>query len=197
MNKPKGSFTKFLTIDCETSGMEMDPEKKVCDGYQSIAWGVIVSDALTFKPIEELYVEIKWDGVSKWEWQAEKIHGLSKDYLEKHGLSEEDAVEKIAGLIYSHFEIEDPIVLAGQNVGRFDLPFFRKLLTSQGVDAKFAYRTLDTFSLGFGTIGAVNSDDLFEKLGIVRPTPHNALEDARAALKSIRLINKIYRTCLA
>lgn len=196
MSKPKGYFDKVLAIDCETTGINFDGDD-VTKGYQSIAWGVIVADALTFDPIEKVYVEIKWDGVSKWDTGAEKIHGLSKEHLEKNGMDSEEAVEHIVSMMYTHFTIDEPIVLLGQNVGRFDLPFFRKLLLSQGIPAKFAYRTLDTFALGYGMVRAHNSDELFEILGIKRPTPHNALSDAEASLKSYKVLNKLVNRCLA
>lgn len=189
MSKPKGYFDKFLAFDCETSGMAFgdNPSKD----YQIVSAGLIVAD-FTFKPIEELYVEIQWNGHSKWDAKAESIHGMSKDYLAKNGLPEIEAVEKIGALMYDHFGMDSPISLLGHNVGTFDLPFLRKTLSNYDLNFKFAHRHMDTFSLAMGTFQAYNSDDLFEMMGFEKRKSHNALADARYALETFRIINKFW-----
>jgi oligoribonuclease (3'-5' exoribonuclease) len=182
----------IFATDCETSGMSFtsnDPS----DGFQSVAWGIVAADAKTFKEIDQLYLEIKWDGVSGWNWKAEQIHGLSKEHLEKHGVSKQEAAEMIAEFIYKYVEPEQAVTLLGQNVARFDLVFLRKLMHECDLPIKFSHRQIDSFSIGFATLGAFSSDHLFEILNIKRPNPHNALADARASLKSIRYIHEIFK----
>lgn len=194
---PKGHFDKFLVIDCETSGLNLDTRTNdVTDGYQSVSWGLIVSDLKTLKPIDELYIEIKWDGVSKWNLKAEEIHGLSKEYLDKHGVDEQEAAETIALFLAKHFEPEDTIVCMGINVARFDIPFLSKLLNKFDFPFHFSHRAIDIFSYAVLTLGTFTSDELFETLGIKRAKQHNALEDARCTLKACRLINKIVKDAL-
>lgn len=185
-----GEFTRIFAIDCETSGINMDSDD-ITDGYQSISWGLVVADQ-DFNPIDELYVEIKWDGISKWEWQAEKVHGLTKQYLENNGMDEKDAIEKIVEFIYTHIDFETPIMLLGQNVERFDRRFLNKILAKYDLKLKFAHRAFDTFSAGYVSLRANNSDQLFDILEINRAKPHNALNDAKAALKAARLISKLF-----
>ena len=125
--KPRGHFDYFLAIDCETSGMSFgtdDPSINTKTGqvYQSVSWGLIVVDATTLKTVEELYLEIKWDGESEWDKRAEKVHGLSLAHLEEHGMSTEDAVVAIAGLILKYWGPDTPLCLAGHNVMTFDMP---------------------------------------------------------------------------
>jgi DNA polymerase III epsilon subunit-like protein len=188
-DKPRGHYEKFLVIDTETSGMSFGGDPSI--DYQIVSIGLIVSD-FTFKPLEELYVELQWNGIDKWNDKAESVHGLSKAYLSEHGSSERDAVEKIAGMMVEHFEIERPITLLGHNVGTFDLPFFRKLLLKYDLPFKFSHRTMDTFSLAIGTIGTFNSDDLFDVMGFEKRKSHNALDDARYALKTFGTISKLW-----
>ena len=195
--KPNGYFDKFLVIDCETSGLNFDHSNPdITDGYQSVSWGMIVSDMKTMKPIDELYLEIKWDGESKWHYKAERVHGLSKAYLEKNGLEEEEAAIKIAQFIASHFDVEDTIVCMGHNVARFDIPFLRKLLTKHGFPFSISHRSLDSSSLAAMTIGTFTSQEMFDELGIERGEVHNALEDCRATLTACRIIRKLFRSSL-
>lgn len=182
-------FNKFLAIDCETTGISqgLDPSKD----HQSISWGLVVSDVNTFLPIDELYLEIKWDGKSNWDEKAYKIHGMSKDYLEKNGLNEIEAVEEISNFILENFDIDDTIVLMGHNVGSFDVFFLKKLLYKNGIMLNFSHRYLDTFSAGFAAFQTFDSNELFELLEMQRSEYHDALEDAKFSLEVFRRIREL------
>lgn len=192
--KPQGWYNKFLVMDCETSGLNFDQNSNdITLGYQSVSWGFIISDMKTMKPIAELYVLIKWDGVSKWHWKASKTHGLTKEYLEEHGMSASDAADTIVMFLADHFEVDDTIVCMGINVALFDIPFLKKLLIAHGYPVGFSARTLDVSALAAMTIGTYTSQQMFDELGIERGKVHNALEDSRATLKAARIIRTLFR----
>ena len=120
--KRSAKFDKILALDVETSGLnrtELDPSI----GYQIVSIGMIMADTTTFTPSDQLYLEIQWNGEAKWDNFAESIHGLSRDYLVKHGLTEEEAVEKIALFLDKHYGTDTAITCLGQNVSRFDVAF--------------------------------------------------------------------------
>jgi DNA polymerase III epsilon subunit-like protein len=201
--KPNGYIEKFLVIDAETSGMcfgtddpSYDPVTK--DTYQAVSWGLIVASANTLKPIEELYVEVQWDGKSKWDKRAEAVHGLSLDYLENHGQSSEDAACSIAELILKHWGPDSPIHLAGHNVMTFDAWFLRRQMRDHGINLRIGNKSIDTNAIGFATFHTHNSDDLFQAVGL--PTrnanKHNALDDARNALHVIRIVRTVFQQFL-
>lgn len=195
--KPAGWFNKFLVIDCETTGLCFDHSNPdITDGYQSVSWGMIVSDMKTMKPIDELYIEIQWDGVSLWHWKAEKTHGLSKAYLAENGLTNEEAAIAIAQFIGSHFDVSETIICMGHNVGKFDIPFLKKLLLQFDFPFSFSTRCLDSSSLAALTIGTFTSQQMFDELGIERGKIHNALEDCRATLTACRIIRKLFQANL-
>lgn len=189
-NSPK--FEKILATDVETSGLT----KGGCDpsiNHQIISIGMIVASTSDFKPQAELYLEIQHNGKDKWDSYAEAIHGLSKQHLKEHGSTEEAAAEKIAMFLYEHFGTERAITCLGQNVGSFDVMFIKKLLNKYDVPFKFSHRQMDTFSLSMPTVGAYSSDELFEIMGFPDRGKHNALDDARMALKSVHIINKMWK----
>ena len=189
---------KILAIDCETSGLNWESGKcerphGVAHGYQAISWGMVISDTKTFKPIDELYVEIKWNGESKWDAKAEKIHGISKEYLEENGVDEEEAIVMIVEFIMKHMDIKKPIYCLGHNVVAFDIPFLKDLFFRNGLEGvKFGHRHFDTFALSMGTVKQHDSNTLFEKVGLPARKDHNALEDAKYALESYRRISKAW-----
>ena len=200
MTKPKGYFDYFLSVDCETSGMafnEDDPSINTKTGqvYQSVSWGLVVVDATTLKTVEELYIEIKWDGESEWDKRAEKVHGLSLAYLEENGMTSEEAVVAIAGLILKYWGPDVPVCLAGHNVQTFDMFFLKRLLRSQGIEIKFGNRHIDTNSIGFGVYQTYNSDDLFDVVGCAKRDKHNALDDARNVVRAIRVTRSLANEC--
>lgn len=191
--KPKAYFEKMLVIDCETSGFargEVDPSKE----YQSVSWGIIVADTTTLKVHEELYLEIKWNGEAKWDNRATAVHGLSKAYLEENGMPEEEAVVQIGNLMLKHFGPKPMVRICGHNVSTFDIWFLRDLFNRHGLPFKTGNRHIDTFSIGFAVLEVFHSDDLFEILGLDRSNIHNALDDARCALETLRRIRLLWKT---
>lgn len=203
MAKKVSPFNMILVIDSETSGIAFgsdDPsyDPKTGNTYQAVSWGLIVARADNFTPIEELYVEVKWDGVSDWQPAAERVHGLSKEYLAKHGKTSEEAVQLIANLILDYWGPDGVVCLMGYNVATFDIFFLRRLLREHGIEIKFGYRSADLFSAGFTTFGTQTSDELFEIVGLPPRDDHNhnALTDAQNTLKSAEVIRTIFKSAV-
>ena len=203
MTKPRGHFDLILAIDCETTGLAYgsdDPSYNAAtkQSYQAISWGLIVVEAARMKTIEELYVEVQWDGKSECMASAEKIHGLSREYLAKNGKTPEEAVELIANLILDYWGPSSPISLLGHNVTTFDRMFLLRAMREQGIEIKLGNRHIDTFSVGFCTFGTFNSDELFEAVGLPDrdPNNHNALVDAQNAVAAVRSTRAIFQHAL-
>lgn len=209
-NKPRGSFNFLLAMDSETTGLCMnqdDPTHNPETGeyHQAVSWGLIVADVTTLKPIEKLYVEIKWNDKSKeqqkknpaWGTKAESIHGLTQSYLEQNALTEEEAVVKIGELILKYWGPSSTIRTLGHNVHTFDMPFFRDLFRRHGIPLKFGSRHYDTNSIGFAAFNTFNSDDLFEAVGFKKRSEHNALVDAEQALEVTRIVRKIFTEAIS
>lgn len=185
-------INKALAFDCETSGINFT-DLSPATNYQMVSAGMIVFDVDTFEPIDELYLEIQWDGVSKWEDKAESIHGLSKKYLAENGVTPDQAAMKIAIFLDKHFGIDTPISLLGHNVVNFDKAFLKQFLWSRDLLFKFSHRNFDTFALSMGTIGATDSNQIIDYMGMKERGIHNALEDARISLKFYKIINKMWQ----
>ncbi len=154
-----------------------------------------MADAQTLKPIDKLYVEIKWDGVSAWSDKAEAVHGLSKAYLTEHGMDEEEAACEIGSFILDHFGPSSIVHVAGHNVATFDMFFLRRLMNKFGIMFKTGNRFIDTNSVGFAAFETFTSDQLFDLVGVKRKE-HNALEDAMAVLKVLHRTRKMYSILL-
>lgn len=200
--KPRGYFKNVLVFDCETTGIalnSLDPTHDEDTGktYQMVSAGFIIADIDTLKPLDELYVEIQWNGESEWTLEAQKVHGLTKEYLEKEGLTELEAVEEIGSFLITHFGPENCIHLLGHNVATFDRYFLARLFEKFGIGLNFGNRHIDTYSLGVTLLGAYNSDDLFSALGLGQRDAHNALEDVRLTLAAARRIQKLFGSLLS
>jgi len=210
-NKPRGWFEFLLAMDCETTGLIMnEPNPMYCpatgERHQAVSWGLIVADVDTLKPIEKLYLEIKWNDKSKaqqeanpdWGKRAEGIHGLTRQHLEVNGMTEAEAIEEIANkLLMKYWGPTGNIRTLGHNVMTFDLPVFRDMFSRHGIDLRFGNRHYDTNSIGFGTFGTFTSDDFFESTGFEKRGDHNALVDAEQALEATRRIRKIFQKAIS
>lgn len=201
IKKPRGYFEKVLCLDCETSGLffssktgaddpSFDPKTK--QHHQALSWGFIVADLATLQPVEKLYMEIKWDGESEWNMQAQNIHGLTKEHLQTNGITEEEAIEQIAELVIKYWGPTNPICTLGHNSVRFDIPFLQRQTRKFGINFNFANRHIDTNTLGMVCWNVFNSDDLFSACGLTNRTAHNALEDIEMTLEAARRTRMIF-----
>lgn len=208
-NAPRGQFDYILAVDCETTGVCFSNDnpvynEKTGERHQTVSWGVIVTRADTLKPIETLYIEIKWNEESKAQKKkdstfgsgATAIHGLSQKHLEQHGITEEEAVVSIGSLIMKYWGPANNIVTLGHNVHTFDMPFLRDLFVRHGVDIRFASRHIDTNSIGFVNWNTFNSDDLFKMVGFEDRENHNALQDIQQTLEAARITRLIFNKAL-
>jgi len=199
-DKPRGYFEKILAIDCETTGLDWNADDP-STGHQPISWGVIVANAHTLTPIEELYVEIKYNEQSKQSRAKDKtfgvgaanIHGLTFKYLEENGIEESAAVEKIANLILKYWGPINKIHVLAHNAN-FDKCFLRTMFRRVGIELPFSARTYDTNAAGYLTTGAYISDALFETMGFANRNAHNSMEDIKMTLESARIIKSLWET---
>ena len=174
----------LLCIDFETSGIDVRENK-----HQPISLGAIVVNSLTLEAEKEIYLECKFhEDRFEWSNQAEKVHGLSVEYLKDKGTMEEMAT-KLLEFILPYFKQADAITILGHNPA-FDMNCLNIVMNEIGIKLKLSHRKLDTFSLGFGLFGAEDSDSFFKYVGVNR-NQHNALEDARATVKALQLTRKI------
>jgi DNA polymerase III epsilon subunit-like protein len=200
---PTGYFERILAIDCETTGLNFNGSDPSI-GHQPISWGMVVTDANTLRPIEELYVEIKWNDISKqarkedsnFGKRAEEIHGLTYGYLEKNGISEEEAVMQIGGMILKYWGPEVCIHTLGHNIHTFDVPFLRAMFLRYNIPLKFGSRHVDTSSIGWATFGTFTSDELFNLIGFDSREKHNALQDVKMAIEAVRQVKTIFKSVL-
>lgn len=198
-NKPKGYCKYILAIDSETTGLSFGVDDPSI-GHQAVSWGVVVADADTLLPVKKLYLEIKWNEESKaarkkdptFGEYAQKIHGLSYEYLEEHGIDEADAVVEIVNLILEYWGPNVQVKTLGHNVVSFDIPFLKAMLRRHEIDVPFGSRHYDTNAMGFVTVGSYTSDALFSAMGYDTRAGHNALEDTMLALNCARRIRTLW-----
>ena len=201
--QPKGFFKYILGIDCETTGLAHNGDDPSM-GHQSVSWGVLIIDTQTLKPIDEVYLEIKWNEESKTARKkdssfgkaAEKIHGLTFEHLEKNGISEKEAVEIIGNLILKYWGPTNSISVMGHNVVSFDLPFLKKLFRSQKIELNFGNRHYCSSAIGFGAFSTFTSDELFNLLGFKQRGAHNALDDIKMSLATFRTVRQIVESVI-
>ena len=203
----EGYYGKILVMDTETTGLafnSVDPSIYEDTGkyYQSVSWGLVVADVQTLKPIEDLYVEIQWDGKSDWQPKAEQVHKLSKQHLAERGLNDIEALATIVEFIKKHwppdseFSSERNVRCAGQNVATFDIWFMRRLFKKYNIPMfPTGNRYIDTSTIAWTVFDCYTSDQMFEILGLQRKT-HHALEDAYIELDAIRQARALCRKLL-
>lgn len=188
-----GYFNKILAFDVETSSICRTNRANPAENCQIVSIALIVADAITFEPIDKLYLEIKWNGESEWSPEAETIHGLSKEYLEMNGVDEEEAVLQIGTFILKYWPLNTRIHVLGHNVVGFDIPFLRQLFDKFDMELSLTNRNIDTFTLINVLLEEYNSEDGFKKIGLKERKQHNALEDIEFTLETVRRVKLLWK----
>lgn len=196
MSKNSG-FDFLLGLDFETTGICLNNDdllynKSTGERHQAISGGFLIIDAKTYKVIEKLYVEIKWNDESHRQRKqnpdfgkyAENIHGLTLEHLDLHGVEEEEAVTDIANLIIKYWGTSSPLNCLGHNV-QFDIRFLKDMFERYDLNLSFSQRNIDSLGIGHAMWGVHNSDELFSLLVGTERGAHNALDDIEMTLESI------------
>lgn len=184
-----------LAIDWETTGSDFGGDSS--KSYQGISYGAVIFNTETFEPVETLYRELHFDDTKyKWTEGAEKIHGLSQQYLKENGVPREEGLADLLDLILRHIGAESKIFFLGHNVD-FDIDFTMQLARDFGVELKAHHVKLETSGAAFIAIGQYRSNDVFEFFtGKVRDGSHNALDDALMALEVTRNMRHMFNEAL-
>ncbi len=184
---------KALVIDWETTGANFGGDSSI--DYQGISFGAIIADTQTWEEIESIHVMLHFDDTKyKWTEGAEKIHGMSREFLQQNGVSREEGLALLLQLLLKHFAPGSKILLVGHNA-EFDRSFMYQLFKDNGLEnaLNLHHVMVDTSGIGFVLIGEYKSDVVFELLGqIEKRKEHNALDDARACLSSLRTAKNIF-----
>jgi DNA polymerase III epsilon subunit-like protein len=154
--------------------------------HQGISFGAVVFDMHTFEPIEPLYHEIKFDPKYKWELEAERVHGITREHLAVNGIFQCEAALDLANLIIKYFSTEK-IVLLGHRV-YFDEAFTNQLMASIDIELTYDPIRIDSAAMGLALLGTTTSDQLFERAGLPPRELHNSLEDICFTLEAVRRI---------
>lgn len=199
-----------LWLDWETSGAAFDlpyPEQFVPGMFQGIQLGMVVADNENFEEVDAIRVNIKFDSSYKWQDEAQKIHGLSREYLEEHGVDSEEAVATIIEFITKHFgddvihygegkpDKTRTICFGGHNLG-FDIAALQALLRRFNFAVSEHHVRLDTSSIGFLAVGIYKSSKLFEHFGAEKRGDHDALDDTRQSLAVATGVKALIKSAL-
>jgi len=185
-----------LWLDWETSGADFGkpyPDQFAPGMYQGIQLGMVVADNENFEEVDAIRVNIKFDPSYKWQDEAQKIHGLSREYLEENGVDAEEAVATIIEFITKYFgddviyygegtpDRTRTICFGGHNLG-FDIAALQALLKRFNFAVAEHHVRLDTSAIGFLAVGIYKSGKLFEHFGAEKRGDHDALDDTRQSL---------------
>lgn len=176
-----------LGIDWETTGYSIP---NYAQFHQGISFGAIIFDVRSLEPVEELYLEIKYDPKYKWEAGAERVHGITQAHLKQYGVTQEDAAAQLCNLIIKYIGTED-VMLLGHRV-HFDREFTKQLTKTIEVDLSYHPTTIDTASLSTALMEMSKSEDVFQTLGMPPRQNHNALEDIRYTLASVKRMKELF-----
>lgn len=176
-----------LGIDWETTGYSLP---NYASKHQGISYGAIIFDVKTLEPVESLYQEIKYDPRYIWDDAAQNVHGITREYLEQNGISQEEASYKLADLVNRYLG-NDNVMVLGHRV-HFDIAFTDQLLKSTGMEFTYHPTKIDSCSMATILLELTYSNDIFNVLGFPPRGKHNALEDIMYTLESIKRMKEYF-----
>lgn len=188
----------ILVMDWETTGADFGATaEEIAKKYQGISVGLIVADFNTLEEVYSDYFTIKYDPKYVWTDRAEEIHGMSREYLAENGVDQDEAIARVLEPVLEYWG-PNGIIIFGAHNATFDMAFLKEqILKPAGISLEFHQAKLDTAVLGLILLGNSKSDYVFNIFGGEdgRGT-HNALDDARLCLKSMRTAKQLFNEIL-
>lgn len=186
-----------LVIDWETSGSDFGGDST--KNYQGLAYGAAIVDTETWTEVDAIKKLLHFDDTKyKWSDGAEKIHGLSREYLKEHGVPRDEALAALIEFLMKYFAPGTKILIVGHNV-EFDKDFTLQLFRDFDLEEliSFHHVLVDTSGLSFVLIGEYKSDVVFDLLGgIDKRGLHDPLDDVRAVISVLHNAKQIFQTGL-
>lgn len=179
-----------LLIDFETSGS--DVTNKNHQQYQGISLGALIVNMEKFEVVDGYYVEIKFNE-SKYLWseEAEKVHGLTKDYLEANGVSQEEALGGLLEVIMRWIGFTDKLFIMGYNI-EFDKGFMQQLFDDCEVPINFHHIMIDPAPMAYFLVQEYRSDRVFSLFSDMSREVHNALEDCYICFDVLKTMREVF-----
>lgn len=168
----------MIVLDIETTGT--DP-KKHC---------MLSLGAVDYDSGEEFYRECRIYPGSFVSDVALSINGFSESDIRDERLP-------LPHEVYEEFltwsEESQDKMLAGHNIGHFDVLFLEELHLRINDKFPFSYRTLDLHSVAFAKLGrSLSHAGICDALGLPQePNPHNALAGARSERDAFKILFRI------
>jgi len=181
-----------LAIDWETTGYSLP---NYASKHQGISYGAIIFDVKTLEPVESIYHEIKFNSIYKWEAGAQAVHGITREHLEAHGISQEEGALHLAALVNKYLGT-DSVMLLGHRV-LFDKAFTIQLMDAAGMEFNYHPTILDSCSMATVLLELTFSEDIFKTLGLPARGIHNSLEDIQHTLAAVKKMKEYFITGVA
>jgi DNA polymerase III epsilon subunit-like protein len=198
----KAMNQRLLVIDVETSGL--DPHV-----HSLLSLGAVVWEDESILDAIEIFVR---ESVIVWMPEAVAIHGITPEWVQRNGMSPEEAWLGFDGFLRKHFPRSggEKVTLVAHNAG-FDVQFLRRLyrLANASYDEVFSYRVVDTAGIlrfldlaEWVELGAPSLNDGLQYFDIVLAPGerHTALGDATATARLLTCLvrrvqgNRVVRT---
>lgn len=175
----------LVFVDVETTGL--DPDR-----HELLEVAAIRVDGVHLEPVTRFFtarIRPSAPGIAGADLRALEVNGYTAE-LWADAISLEEAMQQLAPVL-------EGAMVAGHNV-RFDWAFLSRALAQCRLPVPETYHLLlDTASLAWllvttGRTQSLSLDAACTALGISRPSPHRALDDAAASLRVAREIRRCW-----
>jgi len=170
----------MIVLDIETSG------------FSPIENGIVSIGAINTETDEEFYEECRLDDGDEIEEEAMKVNGFSeKEMRNENKQTQKQLIEKF----FAWLENQENKVIAGHNVGFFDLNFLKMKAEKYKINFKTRYRSLDLCSIAqaryFQLNGKFLLDDYKENgMNLPKVLEMCGIKDERIQLKDGKIVKE-------
>ena len=180
---------KMIFCDVETSGFSVVKDRILDIG--------IIYEKNGIK-LDEFQIYIKLDEYPEGHEKAQAVHNITPQFLEVHGVSEEEAFKQLLGFLDKHinkFDKKDKAIFGGHN-SSFDVRHVEALFKRQGNNFFYSYFTKESLDVlkmcrEANKNGLINTEN--NKLGTIAEYLDVDLGNAHSALDDIIATREIFK----